>query len=166
MKTSFRIAALAAAALLAGCAVVAISRLEPGKSTEADVRQALGQPAREFRDPDGSRQLVFPTGPMGTETHMAWLSPDGRLARLEQVLDAEHIQRIEKGVTTSAQLERLIGPPWRAIDFPNLGQVAWDYVLRDAWDYQVDFSVMIDRKGIVAGTAYVRRDRGNDSGMR
>jgi outer membrane protein assembly factor BamE (lipoprotein component of BamABCDE complex) len=160
------IVAVVAASLVAGCSVIGMARLEPGKSTEADVRQALGAPAREFRDPDGTRQLVFPTGPMGSETYMAYLAPDGRLVRFEQVLTAEHIRRIETGVTTSAQLERLLGPPWRTVDFPNLGQVAWDYLLMDTWGYQVDFSVMVDRKGIVAGTAYVRRDRGNDSGMK
>jgi hypothetical protein len=167
MKLHARITlAAAAVALFAGCAAVNTARLQPGQSTEADVIHALGKPAREFRNPDGSRQLVFPTGPMGVETHMAYLSPDGKLVRLEQVLDEAHIRRIENGVTTAAQLERLLGPPWRTIDFPNLGQVAWDYVLQDDWQYTVDFSVMVDRKGIVASTAYVRRDPGRGDGMK
>jgi hypothetical protein len=160
------IAIVASLVLLSGCAVVGFARLEPGKSTEADLRQAMGPPAREFRDPDGMRQLVYTTGPQGTQTFMAHVAPDGRLARLEQVLTEERIRRIERGATTTAQLERLIGPPWRTVEFANLGQVAWDYLLRDTWGYEVDFSVMVDRGGVVAGTAYVRRDRGNDQGMR
>ena len=158
-------AALVVTVILAGCAAVAITRLEAGKSSEADVRAALGTPARSYADPDGSRQLVFPTGPEGTQTYMAFLAPDGRLARLEQVLNEEHFRRIEVGTTDRAQLERLIGPPWRTIDFPNKRQVAWDYVFQDTWQYTVDFSVMLDERGIVQERVSVRRDRGRDSGV-
>lgn len=159
MVCKTRTALLAAAAmLLAGCAAIDYYRLEPGKSAEADVRRALGEPALVFTDPDGSRQLAFPHGPAGTETHMAFLSPDGRLIRLEQVLSEDQFRRIVGGVTTRAQVERLIGPPWRVVDFTNLRQVAWDYVFRDTWGYVVDFSVMLDERGVVAGTVAARRE--------
>ena len=42
---------LAAAALLAGCAVFGVARLQPGKSTEADVRQAMAQNRKIFIGP-------------------------------------------------------------------------------------------------------------------
>lgn len=165
MGTWTRLAAIGGAmALVAGCSIIGMYRLEPGKSTEADVRQALGEPARVYSGPDGSRQLAFPYGPAGTQTYMAFVAPDGRLARIEQVLSAEHLQRIATGSMTGEQLERLIGPPWRTTAFPNLRQVAWEYVIQDTWGYTVDLSVMIDERGIVAGTVYARRERG-DSGM-
>jgi hypothetical protein len=154
------------AALLAGCSILAVSRLEAGKSSEADVRASLGEPKRVFTNPDGSRQLAFASGPEGTQTFMAYVSPDGRLTRLEQVLTNEHLAKIDRGTMTSAQLERLIGPPWRTVDFPRKQQVAWDYVFRDEWGYKVDYSVMIDRNGVVVDTAYVRRDTGSKDGMR
>lgn len=160
-----RLAVLAAAAFLSGCAVVGIVRLEPGKSSEAQVRQALGEPARVYADPDGTRQLVYPRGPEGRQTYMAFLAPDGRLARLDQVLTEEHFRRIAVGTTSDVQLERLIGPPWRKIPFPNLRQVAWDYVIQDGWGYTVDFSVMIDERGIVANLVHVRRDLGRSGGI-
>lgn len=152
-----------ALAALAGCSVVSILRLEPGKSTEADVRHALGEPARTFALDDGTRQLVFPTGPAGTQTYMAYVSSGGSLVRLEQALVDDRFRRIAPGTTTAAEIERLIGPPWRRIDFPNKRQVAWDYVYLDDWDYTVDLSVMIDERGIVAETVHARRTRG-DSG--
>jgi hypothetical protein len=151
----------AAAVLVSGCAAIGLARLEPGKSTEADVRQVLGAPARVYSLPGGARQLAFPQGPAGTQTYMAYVTPDGRLSRVDQVLSDEHLQRIVPGSTTSEQLERLIGPPWRTIAFPNLRQVAWDYVIDDAWGYTVDLSVMVDERGIVAGTVYARRERGD-----
>lgn len=154
--------ALFAAMLGAGCAATSFLGLEPGRSTEAEVRRALGEPAMTFPSADGSRTLVFPQGPLGTQTHMARLSADGRLASLEQALSEERFAKIVAGSSTGADVERLIGPPWRTIDFPNLRQVAWDYRFRDPWGYLAEFSVMMDERGVVAGTVTVRlmRDRG------
>lgn len=165
MINGARCAVLALAAMLMGCAGFAITRLEPGKSTEADVRQALGEPVKIYTNPDGTRQLVYPRGPAGPETYMANLAPDGRLVRLQQVLSEEQFRRIEVGSTDRAQLERLIGPPWRVVDFPNLRQVAWDYVFQDAWGYTVDYSVMLDERGIVANKVSVRREPGRSGGV-
>jgi len=165
MRTSIRTALLAVTLFaLAGCGALSLLRLEPGKSTEADVRHALGEPARTFALDDGTRQLVFPTGPGGTQTYMAYLSSGGSLVRLEQALVEERFRRIVPGTTTAAEIERLIGPPWRKIDFPNKRQVAWDYVYLDSWDYTVDLAVMVDERGIVMETVHARRSRG-DSGM-
>lgn len=156
--------ALLAAFLLAGCAAVGLARLEPGRSTEADVRQALGEPARVYAAADGSRQLAFPHGPEGPRTYMAFIAADGRLVRLDQVLTDEQFARISPGTTKAEEVERLVGPPWRTQDFPNKQAVAWDYVLRDNWDYMVDFAVMVGRDGVVTEKVHARRSRG-DSGF-
>jgi len=166
MGIGARLAAIAGAAVLvAGCGALGMARLEPGKSTEADVRQALGAPGKVYPRPDGSRQLAYPRGPGGTQTHMAFVAPDGRFVRIEQVLSAEHLARIATGSMTTEQLELLIGPPWRVSAFPNLRQTAWEYVIEDTWGYTVDLSVMVDERGIVAGTVYARRERGDHGGM-
>ena len=73
---------------------------------------------------------------------------------------------MDRPAYTRAQLERLIGPPWRTVDFPNLRQVAWDYVFQDSWGYIVDFSVMLDERGVVAATVYARRESGRDGGFK
>lgn len=156
MAISIRLVSSALAGLaLAGCATIG---LKPGQSTEADVRRAFGEPARTYPQPDGSRQLVFPTGPAGTQTYMARVSAAGTLVALDQALVEERFRLLTPGTTTAEEVERLIGPPWRKIDFPNKGQVAWDYVYRDTWDYIVDLSVMVDRRGIVAETVHARRN--------
>lgn len=150
---------LAAALLLvAGCAsTVAFHGLQPGRSTEGDVRRAFGEPAMTLPEGEGGRQLVFPTGPAGTQTWMAFLSPDGRLLRLEPALTDENLRRVYPGISGDEVL-RLIGPPWRRIEFPNLRQVAWDYHTQDSWGYLVDYSVMVDGRGIVASTVSARLD--------
>lgn len=148
--------ALVAALLLAtGCAITAFQALEPGRSTEADVRRALGAPALVLPAADGSRQLAFPTGPYGTQTWMAFVAPDGRLLRLEQALTDDNLQRVSPGIPQEEVL-RLIGPPWRKVDFANRRQVAWDYRFQDMWGYLVDYAVMVDGRGIVAETVRAR----------
>ena len=150
-----------ALAALAGCSTVSVLRLEPGKSTEADVRRAFGEPALAFPAADGTRQLVFAGGPHGAPPYRAYISANGSLDRLEQVSVESQSRRIVPGTTTAAEVERLIGPPWRKIDFPNKRAVAWDYVYQDTWDYTVDLAVMVDERGIVAETVHARRSRGD-----
>ena len=162
MKTTMGM--LLATLALAGCSTVSLLQLQPGKSTEADVRRALGEPAKTFTLPDGTRQFAYPRGPGGTQTYMAYLSPSGSLVRMDQVLVDTQFRQIVPGTTTAEEVERLIGPPWRKIDFTNKRQVAWDYVYLDTWDYLVDLSVMIDERGIVAETVHARQSRG-DPGM-
>jgi len=150
---------LVAALLLAtGCAVMDFQKLAPGRSTEADVRRALGEPAMVLPAADGSRQLAFPTGPFGTQTWMAYVSAEGRLLRLEQALTDDNLQRVSRGISQDEVL-RLIGPPWRRVDFANKRQVAWDYRFQDTWGYLVDYAVMVDERGIVAETVRVRIDK-------
>ena len=146
---------------LVACA--ATSRI-PAGADEAQVRAAMGEPKLVLPDPAGGKHLVYPRGPGGTETHIARLGPDGRLVAVEQVLNETQFAKIRRGETTEAELLRLIGPPWRRIEFANLGQVAWDYRFRDTWGYLADLSVMVDRRGVVAGTVVVRIDPRSASG--
>ena len=157
-----RLATVLATLVLAACAALPGAGLKPGVSTESEVRAALGKPAVELAEPGGGRSLAYPTGPMGTQTFMARLGPDGVLRSLDQVLAQEYFAQLRPGKTTGAEVLRIIGPPWRRMDFPNKRQVAWDYVFQDSWGYVVDYSVMLDERGIVAEMAYVRRESGRD----
>jgi outer membrane protein assembly factor BamE (lipoprotein component of BamABCDE complex) len=157
MKYAF---AASFALALAACAMP--SRLPPGAS-EAQVRAVMGAPAMEFSAPDGSRQLAYPTGPLGQHTYMAYLTPDGRLDRVEQVLDDVRFQAIQPGMTKD-ELLRFIGPPFQTGRFPNLRQTAWDYRFRDTWGYEAILSVMLDDNDVVVGRVIQRIDRGRDRG--
>lgn len=142
-------------ALLA--AACASQPLRPGMS-EAEVVQAMGAPAMELRDPDGSRHLAYPSGPFGLHTYMARIAPDGRLRTVEQVLDDARFDAIRPGMT-SEELLRHIGPPGERMRFDNLRQSAWDYRFRDTWGYIAILSVMVDDAGRVASRITQRLDR-------
>jgi hypothetical protein len=161
-EMALRLATLFLTALLSGCAGFTASGLVPGVSTEAQVRAALGEPTLVVPGPEGTKALAYTTGPLGVQTWMARIGADGRLVLLEQVLINEQLQRIQPGVTTADGVLQLIGPPWRRVAFERKRQVAWDYRLQDTWGYYVDFSVMVDEKGTVAETAYVRVESGRD----
>lgn len=143
---------------LAACASYGGRGLQPGRATEADVRRVMGEPALEFSLPDGGRQLAYPRGPLGTETFMARLGPDGRLREIEQVLDEAHFARIRVGASGAEDVRRLLGPPYAVESFPRQGQTAWVYRFTDLWLYPADFSVIFGPDGRVVDKVTVRVD--------
>ncbi len=150
---------------LAGCSTYERYGLKQGASTEGEVRKAMGTPGLEFANGDGTRQLAYPKGPLGTETYMVFLRRDGIVDRIEQVLNDDSFHRIMPGRTSGDDVRRMIGPPWRTVRFDTLRQDAWDYRFRDSWGYMADFSVMVDDRGLVASKVVVRIESGRDGGM-
>ena len=142
--------------VIAGCAATG-SNLSPGAS-EADVRSAMGTPSLELRDPDGTRLLYYPRGPLGNQTYVASLSSSGTLMEVRNVLGDGTFNSIRPGLTEQEVL-RMIGPPREKAYFSNLGQTAWDYKFQDTWGYESIFSVMIDKNGIVVSKFTRRIDR-------
>src|SRR3954454_492749 len=92
---------------LAGCAVDG-GNLKPGVSTADEATRAMGRPAMEFTNADGSRTLAFPRGPLGTQTFMVDVSRDGTVQSVRQVLSDEVFNRIRPGLTRD-QVLRMIG---------------------------------------------------------
>ena len=157
MKT---LSILAAAFVLAACASYSGYGLRPGIATVDDVRRTMGPPAEEFSNPDGSRELVYPHGPMGTQTFIAYVDPRGLLSRIEQVLDDDHLQRVRPGLTAE-QVRRMIGPPGDTTELPRLHEAAWGYRYVDTWGYLCEFSVTFNAKGAVVSTFSRRLERGD-----
>jgi hypothetical protein len=154
---------LVLALALGACASYSGSSLQPGVATEAQVRESMGAPAMEFANPDGSRQLVFPRGPLGTATFMADVGRDGKLIGIRQVLNDDVFYRIQPGQTEEEVL-RTIGPPGQTMGFPLSGNYAWDYRFTDTWGYVAIFSVTFNRDRIVVSKISQRIER--DKGMR
>ena len=152
-----KITAFIAALALAGCASFSGSSLAPGTS-EAEVRATMGPPAMELADPDGTRLLYYPRGPLGNQTYVAQIGPEGELRGIDNVLNDGTFNAIRPGLT-EAQVLRMIGPPREKDYFSNLQQTAWDYKFQDTWGYDSILSVMIDRNGIVVSKITRRIER-------
>jgi len=164
MKPAFLLASLLAA--VAGCASYDGYNLRPGVSTEAEVRGTMGTPAMEFRNPDGSRELVYPRGPIGTQTFFAGLRADGVVSEIRPVLGEGSFNQIRPGQTTRDDVLRLIGPPGDTMHFALLQQDSWEYRFRDLWGYIAIFSVNFDNNGVVASKFTRRIERGDSKSGR
>ena len=147
--------------LLAACAGIGTGGLLPGHSGVDDVIRALGQPALEWREADGSRRLAFPRGPMGVHTYMARVGPDGRLRDIDNVLEPAVFARVTAGMSEDDVL-RTLGPPvpgW-TIYFPARDERVWEWRYCDEWNQLARFEVLFDGgRRTVRSTMSLREDQ-------
>ncbi|MBD9391845.1 outer membrane protein assembly factor BamE [Acidovorax sp. ACV01] len=141
MPLIYRAAALAAAAFsllaLTACDPQRISELQPGVSTEADVRDRFGAPENVWDEADGARTLEYNRQPAGQVNYMITIGGDGRMTALRQVLTPENFARVVPG-TRMDEVRRLLGKPakvtpyelkrethadWRYLEAPNQAKV-------------------------------------------
>lgn len=129
--------------------------LQPGAAKVDDVVAQMGEPAMRWRDADGSQQLAFPRGPAGTKTFMAFFDPDGRLIRIQNVLEPRTFARIIPGQHNQADILRLLGPanPAWAMYFKARDELAWEWQFCDDWSKLARFGVLFDgTSGLVRST--------------
>lgn len=150
---------------LSGCAGYAGSRLQPGVSGIAEVVAAMGEPAMRWRDADGSEQLAYPRGPSGPHTYMAYIGPDGRLQKIENVLSMKHFARIAAGKSDQAAVLRILGPStpqWSAY-YQARDELVWEWLFCDDYGYLARFDVLFDAtSGLVRSTMQRPDLRGQD----
>jgi len=144
----------------AGCASYDGRTLAPG-APESEVTALMGPPAMEVPGPGATTRLVYPRGPLGTQTFMADLGPDHRLLAVRNVLTDEVFDAIRAGMTEKDVLAT-IGPPGHMMAFSLSNTHAWEYRYQDAWGYLAEFSVTFDANGVVL-SKLKRRIEGRDN---
>jgi len=136
---------LVAAALvvpLAGCAGFSGRDLVPGRSTAAEVRTSMGEPAMIVQRP-GETWWYYPRGYFARQTYVARIGSDGVLRGIEQRLDVANIQKVEVGTSTMNDVRELFGPPHEITRFNRLKRTVWEYRLHEVpfkWLLEVQFS--------------------------
>jgi hypothetical protein len=158
-----RMALVGITVLLSACAGYSGSKLKAGVATLPEVVASMGEPAMRWKDPDGREQLAYPRGPAGTQTFMVFIGADGRLERIEGVLDMEHFARIEPGKSDKGSVLRLLGPsaPLRTQYYRLSNELAWEWRFCDGGSRLAFFDVMFDASTGLVRTTYQRPD---DSG--
>jgi hypothetical protein len=152
-------AVILASVLLTACAGYSGSNLKPGVSTLPEVIASMGEPALRWRDADGREQLAYPRGPEATETFMAYIAADGRLERIEPVLNMKRFALIQAGLDQAAVL-RVIGPPqpqWTQY-FERRDELVWEWRFCDDWSQAAFFDVLFDGTTGLVRTTYQRPD--------
>lgn len=155
-----RLAAIGAAVLVSACASYSGRGLVPGVATLPEVVATMGEPAMRWTDDDGRQQLAYPRGPQGLQTFMAWIDAQGRLERIEGVLDTAHFARIEPGKSDQAAILRLLGPSqphWTAY-FERRDELVWEWRICDAYGRQAFLDVLFDGASGLVRSSYQRPD--------
>lgn len=126
---------LSTSLIVAACASYGGSGLRPGEAGLEDVYATMGQPAMQWQDPDGSRQLAYPRGPAGMDTFMVRLGSNGKLQSIENVLDEKHLADIRAGMRKEEVL-RILGPSDAnlTVYFKARDELVWD------WRYRAHFN--------------------------
>lgn len=146
--------------VLSACAGYSGSGLKAGVASRSDVLATMGAPALVWQDPDGSEQLAYPRGPAGAQTFMVFIAPDGRLQRIEGVLDMAHFARVKAGKSDREEVLRLLGPPvpqWTTY-FQARNELVWEWRFCDDWNQLARFDVLFDATTGIVRTSYQRPD--------
>ena len=127
MRLIYRAAALAAAAFsllaITACDPQRISELQPGVSTEADVRDRFGAPDNVWDEPGGARTFEYNRQPAGQVNYMITIGPDGRMTAVRQVLTPENFARVSPGMGMD-EVRRLLGKPAKVTPY-ELKRETW-----------------------------------------
>jgi outer membrane protein assembly factor BamE (lipoprotein component of BamABCDE complex) len=122
--------ALLAALTLTACDPQAISELEEGVSTEADVRERFGAPEAIWDGPDGAQIYEYNRQPAGHTNYMITIGADGKMSALRQVLTPQNFARVEVGMPMEA-VRRMLGKPMKITPYELKRQTHYDWRYQD-----------------------------------
>lgn len=161
-----RLLSLGLAVLLASCASYSGRGLVVGQSELSEVTRIMGEPRQQWNDPDGSRLLAYPRGPMGTHTYLLRIGQDGKLTSLENVLSAAGFQRITAGMSRE-QVLRTLGPPeptW-TVYFKARDELVWEWRYCDDLNQLARFDVLFDGSKDIVRSTLGRREECGPTGV-
>ncbi len=115
---------------LAGCDPQAISELEEGVSTEADVVARFGQPERVWNGSGGARIFEYNRQPEGTQNYMISIGPDGKMSALRQVLNPDNFRRVQPGMGVE-EVRKMLGKPAKQVPYTLKREVVWSWRFQD-----------------------------------
>lgn len=138
-------AALAAVGFVGACDLQNIAELEPGVSTDADVREKFGQPEAVWEGADGAQIYEYNRQPEGVVNYMITIGADGVLVKVSQVLTEENFAQVQPGMAME-QVRRLLGKPRKVQTFPLNGATSQDWRFQPKGQTEpMIFSVAYDR---------------------
>ena len=157
MKFPAWIAALGTAlmaALLPACDQVNLQKIEPGVTTQAEVRQRMGEPGFVHWNDDGTPTWEYARQPNGMNCYMISFGADERVRQVEQVLNPKNYARIRDGLAKD-DVRRILGAPGSKIVYDNLREEVWEWRIEganplDETYYMVHFDT---RHGAVKNTS-------------
>ena len=146
------LAVLGAVGFVGACDLQNIAELEPGVSTEADVRDKFGPPEAVWDGPDGAQVYEYNRQPEGVVNYMITIGADGKMSALRQVLKPAEFAKVQPGMD-KADVRRLLGKPAKTAKYDlKPDEEHWDWRWLDGQMSKV-FSVTFNRDGKVMSSA-------------
>ncbi|MDR2690202.1 MAG: hypothetical protein LBB76_10665 [Azoarcus sp.] len=131
-----KLALTAAMSFLSGCASMAL----PNYTTEAETLAARGEPGSRRDNGDGTVTLEYSTQPEGTSCLMIQVDATGKVLRVWDALDDEHLEQVKPGMDKTA-VDSLLGARRSEKVFPGTGDEVWDWkIARDGTLFKVHFA--------------------------
>jgi outer membrane protein assembly factor BamE (lipoprotein component of BamABCDE complex) len=106
--------------------VLLLKDLTPGVTTEAQIRDQMGEPETARIFTDGSKRLEYPRGPAGTSTYFVDIDANGKFVSVMQVLTAQNIAKIRPGMTQD-EVRRILGKPTTIAEYPLKKERVWSW---------------------------------------
>jgi len=144
--------------LLAACTT--LGTIQPGKSTQAEVRLHMGMPSDIRFQPNGDEVWEYAKGPYGRQTYVVTFRKDGVVQAAQQVLTDETVAQIQPGVSAKPQVRALLGKP-TDVEFLPSGEV-WDYNIEEVPKQPYILVVRFNKDGIVRDVGKVREATDGD----
>ncbi|WP_370690373.1 hypothetical protein [Hydrogenophaga sp.] len=155
--------ATALALVLAACGSMP-ETVSPGTS-RAEIEQRLGRPTAVHPLPDGTR-LQYSRQPSGQQVFNLDLDAQGRLARVDQVLDIEWLQRIQVDRWTREDVLRQFGQPAVVERVARFEGGVWTYRYLEPFSLARLAHIYIDAQGTVRRVVYTDEPLLDDVGNR
>ena len=121
-KRILRVTLIAAALWTAGCAN--LTSFPPG--TSAATIESSRKPYRVWPEANGASSWEYPQGPMGRYTYMVRIGPEGRLTRVDQVLDWPFFSKLQPGMSIR-EVEQTLGRPYSKTFMPLWSENVWSW---------------------------------------
>jgi outer membrane protein assembly factor BamE (lipoprotein component of BamABCDE complex) len=115
---------------LTACDQRAISELEEGVSTEADVREKFGPPEAVWDGPDGAQVYEYNRQPAGYQNYQITIGADGKMTALRQVLTPRTFAEIQPGMAME-EVRKLLGKPMKITTYDLKKETHYDWRWRD-----------------------------------
>lgn len=131
--------------------------------TRAELDQRFGTPSATRREGDGEVR-IYTSAPLGQVASAAHLDAQGRVVRVEPLLNTEHFAQIRVGDWTKKDVLDHFGRPAEVTG--TMRYEVWSYRYREADEWNSMFNVMFDSVGVVRQTQngpdpmYDPKDRG------
>ncbi len=134
-------------------------------TTRADIEQRLGAPTAVLALPDGTR-LQYSRQPSGQQVFNLDLDTQGRLLRVDQVLDTAWLQRIEVDRWTQEDVLRQFGKPAVVERVARFEGGVWTYRYLEPFSLARLAHIHIDPQGVVRKVVYTDEPLLDDVGNR